>query len=147
MTYLGILLWIDGHKDFFLSGKSSWLDVFRFTRKTLFDSLVLRLNVKADGKWKNAVLAYNPIVGCLISSRFLFKQDPRANCAKVWLTNRSVYSLVWKGCFTYMLDHLGAEFNHFKCRRWIWQFDKQLTDWPGGWSKYPSARLLLPSSE
>ena len=38
--------------------------------------MLLRLNVKADGKWKNAVLAYNPIVGCLISSRFLFKQDP-----------------------------------------------------------------------
>ena len=74
---------MDDHKDFFLSGKSSWLEVLKFTQNTLFDSLVLRLNVKTDEKWKNAVLAYNPIVGCLISSRFLFKQDPRANCAKV----------------------------------------------------------------
>ena len=74
---------MDDHKDFFRSGKSSWLEVLKFTQNTLFDSLVLRLNVKTDEKWKNAVLAYNPIVGCLISSRFLFKQDPRANCAKV----------------------------------------------------------------
>ena len=62
--------------SFFLSGNSSSIEVLKFTRITLFDSLVLSLNVKTDGKWKNAVLAYNPIVGCLISSRFLFKQDP-----------------------------------------------------------------------
>ena len=62
--------------SFFLSGNRSSIEVLKFTRITLFDSLVLSLNVKTDGKWKNAVLAYNPIVGCLISSRFLFKQDP-----------------------------------------------------------------------
>ena len=147
MTHLGILLWMNDRKEFFLSEKSSWLEVIKFTRNTSFHSLVLRLNVKIDGNWKNAVLAYNPIVGCLISSRFLFKQDPRANCAKIWLTNRSVYSLVWKECFSYMLDHYDAEFNHFKCRGWFWQGWWKTTVWLTRWWSQCKPRLLLSSNQ
>ena len=67
--------------------------------------MLLRLNVKADGKWKNAVLAYNPIVGCLISSRFLFKQDPAGQTVQKsdWLTGLCT---VWSGKdVLLMLDH------------------------------------------